>query len=416
MAEKILVISTYPPKGSLYNHPSSAVAGYTKNTLSFANAKNDFSFTVLADILDQPEKYQEDGQSIIRCWQRNTPQLYFSLLKEIFEERKARKIFIAFEWAMFGAKKWLMAFLPLFLVILTLSGRKVYFVSHGVLLNASLVSVQMGITPKSFRVKVWTVGLRALYFLVVLLSLKVVVFEEYLRLELLKLINLPGKIVTIPHGVSEPVKDELKRVKEKKDFMVESFGFLIWYKGSDWLVKEAENYFQKNPNSSVKLVMTGGATKTYKDQSYLNYIAEIYQQAKNSKGKIKVTGFLDEKEIPVYYNLADLLVLPYRVLVSASGPLSLVFTYQKPFLISESLKGYLCGEDFSRSLKKAGLTINDLTFSFKENALFEQIETLRKDPKKLEKIKKFSALMFEERNWPVIGEKYRKILKDEKIS
>lgn len=417
MAEKILVISTYPPKGSLYSHPSSAVAGYTENTLVHANADNVFSFVILADILENSEQYEESGFLVKRVWSRNSFQLFSELLSEINKNSEIKKVFFAFEWAMFGSKKWLMAFLPLFLLVLKVKGKKVYFVSHGVLLNAQLVSVQMGVKPDSLTAKVWTLGLRFLYFSIVLLSKKVVVFEEYLRKELLRLINKPEKIITIPHGVANAGRNDSETVvkKKKNEFIAESFGFLIWYKGSDFLVSEMASYFENNPESKMKLIMAGGATKTYKDLGYQKYISSIYDIAGKSRGKIEVTGFIEESKIADYYNMADLLILPYRVLVSGSGPLSLVFTYKKPFLISDNLKGYLQSDDFSESLDKAGLKIEDITFSLKDGDLSSKIEKMSNSPGLLDKIKNFSEFMYKKRNWVQVGKKYERLLKDEKV-
>lgn len=417
MAEKVLVISTFPPKGSLYNHPSSAVAGYTKNTLLHANADNVFSFVILADILENSEQYEEDEFSVSRCWKRNSLSLYFNLLSEISKNKDTKKILFAFEWAMFGAKKWLMAFLPLFLLLLKIKGKKVYFVSHGVLLNAQLVSVQMGVKSNSLTAKFWTFGLRFLYWSITLLSKRVVVFEEYLRKGLLKLINKPEKIITIPHGVVSAEGNNSKAVvkKKKNEFIVESFGFLIWYKGSDFLVSAMANYFEGHPESNIKLIMVGGATKTYKDLAYQKYVSSIYDIADKSGGKIEVTGFIEESKIADYYRMADLLVLPYRVLVSGSGPLSLVFTYKRPFLISDNLKGYIQSADFSDALGQAGLKIEDITFSLGNDDLSSKIEQVSNNPKILDKIKNFSELMYEKRNWVQIGRKYERLLQDEKI-
>ncbi|PIQ70431.1 hypothetical protein COS55_01235 [Candidatus Shapirobacteria bacterium CG03_land_8_20_14_0_80_40_19] len=410
MAEKILVISTFPPKGTLYNHSSSAVAGYTKNTLVWANEPDkNFSFTVLADILDSEEEYEDNDIKVKRIWKRNSFSLFSSIYNEIVQNKDIRKIFFAFEWAMFGSKKYLMGFLPILLLLLRLQGKKIYFVSHGVLLNAGLVSIQMGVRENSLKAKIWSLGLKILYFFIILLSDKVVVFEEYLRQELLKLIPNSSKILTINHGVETKTDSSLSK-KKTDEFAVQSFGFLIWYKGSDWLVEEMANYFKNNPNSKIRLTMVGGATKTYTDLNYKNYIDKIYDTAEKSDGKVQITGFIKEKEIADYFQKADLFILPYRVLVSASGPLSLAFTYRKPFLISENLKGYCLSNDFSQSLTQTGLSIKDLVFSMSGNGLPNKIENLIKDNNMLEKIQRFSELMYEKRKWPVIGKKYADVL------
>ena len=64
---KLLVISSYPPKGTLHGNKYSAVASYTKNTLnSIDKASNKkIEYLVLADILDKSEEYKEDNKKVL---------------------------------------------------------------------------------------------------------------------------------------------------------------------------------------------------------------------------------------------------------------------------------------------------------------------------------------------------------------
>jgi len=60
-------------------------------------------------------------------------------------------------------------------------------------------------------------------------------------------------------------------------------------------------------------------------------------------------GFLDEKDLPVYFGAADLVVLPYRTFMSSSGPLSLAQAMGKPFILSEEAARVLKTQDFKES-------------------------------------------------------------------
>lgn len=424
MLDRVLVISTFPPKGETYNHPGSAVASYTKNTLvSILKAGSDFDFKVLADQLNGSESYKEEGIEVSRCWQKNNFSVYSQLLRAITNERSAKKVFLAFEWSVFGRKRWLLSGIPFFLLILKLLGKKVYFVAHGILLDASLVVEQVGIKKNSLSARVYTLGLRFIYWSAVLLCHRVVAFEENLRRQLVSLSGKPEKIVTIPHGVEEvkglPSKeDSRKKIKistlslSKGDILIVCFGFLTWYKGSDWLVKTMAKYFKQNPASNLRLLMVGGATKTYADDPvYQKYINEIKKAAEEVGDKIEITGFVDEKEIASYYGAADLIVFPYRVFVSSSGPLSLAFSYKKPVLLSFPLLAYAETLDVAEALSEVGLEINDFSFQLEERDLIEKFIELIENKRKIEKVSLFSEKMLLKRQWSEIGERYEKLLK-----
>lgn len=419
MPEKIIVISTYPALGSVHNHPFSAVASYTKNTLLSVNKeKNEFSFIVLADKLEgSEEQYNEGEVKIVRCWERNDPLSFIKIYQQISKLKSAKKIFFAFEWAMFGKKKWLLGLIPFFLIALKMAGKKIYFVSHGVLLDANLVSIQMGVKKGSLKADFWSIGLKMLYWSIIRLSAKVIVFEEFLRRELLKLTNKAEKIVTIPHGVEVSkrtrVNSDFRKTHgiKEDDFLIICFGFLTWYKGSDFLVSAMKDYFSKNPKAKVKLLMVGGPTKTYKDDPvYEKYISAINTCASETKGQVKITGFVDEKEIGAYFKVSDLVIFPYRVLLSASGPLSWTFTFKKPFIFSKDLKGYFLDEDFRQALTQASVGEEEMSFNLDNESLFSKIEEIRKNPEKLEKFQKVSQSLLEERQWPKIGARYYHLL------
>lgn len=417
MAKSLLVVSTYPPQGSLHGNKFSAVARYTKSTL-LSMGKN-FSFEVLADKLPgEKDQYQEENVKVWRCWERGSQFLLFEIFRKILAFGR-REILFCFEWGMFGRNLLNLVFLPLFLIILRLTGRKIYFVSHGVLLDYNQVAPQLGDQSKSWKIKFGTFGLRTLYFFILLCSQKVVVFEEYLREELLGLFNCSNKIVTIPHGVDRSgeifSKNEAKKklgLKENQIILI-SFGFLVWYKGSDWLIQTLARFFEKHPNSKLKLLMVGGESQIHKkDPIYINYLNQLYKFEKQFPEKIKITGFVPEDKIGLYFSAADLVILPYRVLVSASGPLSFVFSYKKAFLLSDRLKGYVFGEDFRESLAKFGLKFEEISFPLEEVKFVERVESVIGNQKRLEEIKNLSGDLCQKRSWPIIGKRYQKLFKD----
>ncbi len=415
--EKVLVISTYPPKGSLYGHKLSAVASYAKNTLTSIKDL-EIEFVVLADKNQDPDSYREGNVCLRRVWSTDDYFVLWRLVREIRKHQDAKTIFVEFEWTMFGKRMWLSGFFPLFLLALNLMHKHVIVVTHAVLLDAAEVSGQIGSSSGSLRVRLLSLGLKCLYWTIVRLSKKVVVFEEHLRSRLIGLAGRDKKIVTIPHGVEivrykyPPSVAKHKLGLTTDEFVVMAFGFHVWYKGTDWIASQFADFFQANPDSKLVLYLVGGPSPKYLDDSvYQNFLSKIDRAAKSSKGKIKVTGFVDEQDIGLYYAASDLVVLPYRVFVSSSGPLSLAFSYAKAFLLSQPLHDYFETDDFARSAKASAVKCDECVFSFREGELLDLIKKVKSDKAKRQKLEKFSRLMAESRSWSKTGQKYRQMIK-----
>lgn len=415
MKEEILVISTYPPKGTIYGSKFSAVASYTKNTLRFMD--KEFSFRVLADKLsDEEKRYQEENVEVIRCWQRGAPSLLFSILRQIIMDGE-RKILFCFEWGMFGRNLLSLALMPLFLILLRIMGKEIYLVCHGVVLNCAKVAPQLGQKKDSIKTKTFSLGLKFLYLSIVVLSKRVIVFEESLRQDLIKSFKNEEKILTIPHGVDGPINflkktEARKKLNFKKDeFLLLCFGFLAWYKGSDWIIKTMAHYFKKNPNAKMRLLMVGGESKVHKsDPVYRKYLDRLYKIEQASGGKILITGFVPEKKIGLYFTASDLVVLPYRVVVSASGPLSFVFSYRKPFLLSKNLSSYFKANDFKSALVETGVKEEEITFSLNSEVFAQKIKKIA-TANKFSSLAKLSSVMAQKRDFRTLANKYEFVIR-----
>lgn len=419
---EILVISTYPPRGSIHGNPFSGVASYSKNTLLAINqnlkAGEKVTFTVLADILDQPERFQEQSIKVIRCWHRNQLKTLWSIGREARKHPQAKKVFLALELGMFGRRKVNLALLPLLFIGLRLAGKRIYFVNHSVIYRVEGIGQQLGI-KSPLKAKLLSQLLKIYYRILISLSEKVVAFEEYLRQELIAIGVPKEKITTIAHGVHEIKKVPNQGQARKKlglnenDFIVLCFGYLIWYKGSDLLIKAFKNQVRnqaksKNQSKKLKLIMAGGESRIHQnDPSYRSYLNDLYQQAQEAGSRVEVTGFLPEEKIADYFAAADLVVLPYRTLISASGPLSFALAYRKPFLISQALGGYAQEKNLKKGLKKADLKLNEITFPLTESGVIKKIIKWQKNTELLEKGKKLSGCLYQKRRWPEIGKQYK---------
>lgn len=418
--KNIVFISNYPPRGSVHGSHFGGVASYTKNTIksitkAFNQDNKEVNFIVLADRFNGYKNYKEANVEVNRCWSRNDWFLLDKLLLQVLKIRNSKDVFIAFEFSIFGLNKFVTFSIPFFILFLRLFGKRVFLVSHHVLTDINKVDGQLGIKENSVSSNLYSLILRLFYKLIVAFSNKVVVFEEYLSQELIELGVNKNNLITINHGV-EQVKSKLSKAKARKklgisekDFIVLNFGFIAWYKGSDWVVETFKSLIDKKMvKNNVRLIMAGGFSRNHKDNPVYNKMYEkIEDTADSYYDRIELTGFVPEDKINLYFEACDVVVLPYRVMLSASGPLSLALSYKKPFVLSDNLSGYIKNKDFKKSLKDSNLTKSDLFFALNEKSFLKKID-LRKET--LLKLTNFSTNLANVRSWDSIGRQYGKLI------
>jgi len=414
--ENLIVVSSYPEKGLVHGIKTVGVASYAKNTLlSLSKAFGEkINITVLAEKLPKQENlYKEKNITVKRCWQRNSWTSWYQIYKEI-RKQKCKKILFEFEMAMMGspAKN---IFFPLFLLILKLSGKQVYVVIHQVVLNFEEMSGHLGTKDKSFKNKLLSIFSKLFFSLAVRLSFRTIVFEQFLK-DRLATISPMEKIVVIPHGVEKDKITTNKGKARKKfgykdsDFIMAIFGYLAWYKGTDWLAEIVSEKIKTSPQTNIRLIIAGGPNPNHKNKSfYQKYLKNLETIAKKHP-EISITGFVDQKDITAYYQAADVMVYPYRTGMSSSGPLAMAFTNHKPFLVSEPLSQLLDTADILNEMRKSELKKNDLSFSLDEKSFWTKIENLQNNKQLAKKLSLLGHEITQSRSWDNIGLMYKKLL------
>ena len=407
--KNITVISSYPAKNSVHGKTTVGVASYSKNTLNALKsaAKETISITVLAEKLNREHNYTHNSIRVKRVWSRNTFSIFPNLLKYLWKNKNASTIVIEFELAMFGELLYLIPF-PLFLLALRLMQKKIVIVLHQVLPEIESIGPHINLSTHSFKGQSVNISLRLFYATLLLLSNKIIVFEPILKEKLSRFGGIKN-VSVIPHGVENFLNKPAKRVarknlKLKDEFVVVVFGYLAWYKGTDWILNAFQTIKKQKKNSKVRLILAGGANPNHEEKEYYaRYIAGLTREVQNLD--ITITGFIPEEKIADYYQAADAIVLPYRAHMSSSGPLALAFSFKKPFLISFALKEVLNQEDIAEILKK--LKIKPETLIFKEVEDFsEKLNNIKKNQKLRQKLSLLSKEIAIKRNWDVIGKKY----------
>ena len=135
--------------------------------------------------------------------------------------------------------------LPFFLLILRLFGKKIYCVCHQVIADLNTVSGHINLQENGWRIWILNIFQKIFYLLMFIPINKAIVFDDALKIRLQRIIK-HLRIVVIPLAVElfntlvtrEQARKQLNIPEE--NFVLLCFGFLAWYKGTDWLIQEFE--------------------------------------------------------------------------------------------------------------------------------------------------------------------------------
>lgn len=403
--ESTLFISSFPEKNVRYSKKVCAVGGFTKNTIEALQRLNPLKkyVVVTVKIGKKTEIYEENNILVLRILDRDNPLSYLPTLKKLLSFTQIKTIVTEFEFGSFGGIQNASLFL-LIPLILRVFGKSQIFVLHQVIENLDELIGHLGWSKDDIRKIVFNPLLGLFYYFVHLLSDKVVVTEEVFKDRLVRIVGKTRKVITIPHGVdtnipivdSDSAKKQLHYSKGTK--VVLYFGYLSWYKGADLFFK----YANKIKNKNIQFIMAGGPSFTNVEKPhYKKYLDNFKKHTKN----IHITGFVPEEKIPLYFSAADLVVLPYRTMMSSSGPLSLAFSFEKPLILSNKMIHYMKTSDFSEGRKKVSLNLLDVFFPLNQRGFEEKV--LHRNTKTL---KMFSTYMKAARSYDAIAKKYEKLI------
>src|SRR3989339_1274085 len=358
--DSLIVISSYPEKNTRYSEKVCAVGGFTKNiTDNLPNHKIIFT-TKLGYKKD--EVYEEKNSLIYRIFKRNDLGSFIKLFLAIKQFTHVNKVLIQFEFSSFGDIYTTVLF-PILLLSLKLLGKKVYFVFHQVIFDLNNLTEYLGWEKNDWRLPYFNFFLKLFYQTNVVLSEKTIVLEEEFKQRLLKISAQPNKIIVIPHGVDTKLKIINQKLAKNK-LKIENkptvlyFGYLTWYKGADLMIEIAK------ANKNINFIIAGGPSFTQKNKAHYQKYLRIFNYLPKN---LKITGFVKERQIPLYFSASDLVILPYRSMISSSGPLSLAFSFEKPMILSNKLKSYLKSKDFNKNLKNIGLNEKYMFKDFEKN-------------------------------------------------
>ncbi|MEA2057047.1 MAG: glycosyltransferase [Patescibacteria group bacterium] len=419
--ETVAVISLYPKKGEVYSVGASGVASYTKNVVS----KLKHPVLVLADIwqqatsskkqTDNEQQYQEDNSLVLRVWQRGQAAMWLQILKVLTQFNQIKTLLIHFDFSMYDGIFTSALILP-FLAITRILGFKQVVVCHHVIKDVQKLSGQVGLgqgfkdTIKAF---IYNLIFKCFYWLLGKVAAKVVVLEEPLKQRLVEIIP-EHKISVIPHAVDTQLEKSTKKEARQRlgyrqdESVVMFFGYVNWFKGADFFAQAVKDINKLN-GKKTRFVMAGGESPTLKNKHYYQQFFQQVVSTVNQGQSLELTGYVPQEKIADYFAAADLVVFPYREFMCASGVMSLVFSYQKPFIISDHLNSMLKAPDLSQALQETELQSMDLRFLMNKRSLLEVMEKVLQNGIKA-KMRKMAGIIRAQRSFAATTDNYEFVL------
>ncbi len=410
------MVSPYPKKDELYSAGTSGVASYAKNIASHMTG----DVVVLADYEKKPEIYEEGNVLVVRCFKRNNPRMWMDILKTLQKIKSTKKILIQYDFAVYGNVLTTFTVLP-FLSLLKILGYQTSVVVHHVVVDVFKLQGHLGLRDTisdKMKGKLFNQFFHIFYKILGMLADNIIVLEEALKKMLGKMIS-SEKVFAVPHGVDIDMIPQVKTNARKalgfgdNEYVVMFFGYVNWFKGADFFV-DAFSDVKNMLGKKVRFVLAGGESPTMKNRGYYqDYFSEILRKIYSSHN-IEMTGYIPQNQIASYFAAADLVILPYRNFMTASGVLSLIFSYKKPFIISEELKGMFESEDFIDALSRSGLNIEDVVFQLNKKSCIMITEKVLKNGLK-EKMIHMAELIREKRAYENTALKYANIMQRKSV-
>lgn len=158
----------------------------------------------------------------------------------------------------------------------------------------------------------------------------IIVHCEHSRSEIISAFKIKDnfKISVIPHGNFSDLNKKIITKNEAKnklnlnpdDFIFLFFGLIRPYKGVTELIRTFKEIDERNS----QLIITG----KIRNQDYGNFLRKLAQDKSNIKIKLQ---FVTEDQIQIYFNAADVVILPYRHILN-SGNAILSASFGKPII------------------------------------------------------------------------------------
>lgn len=376
-----LVVSAWPEK-----HTNHGIAWYTKLVTTAQTRRHGIRFVVLAERGEDnaPRLYESGRILVLRVFDNTHHNLYPTILTWLGTFTRVRFVTVHSE---FGVNAGLIHYLLLipFLALIRLAGRQVTYFAHNVITDVSFLRAHLNIGENPYIIDFLNLAIKLHTKILAAIVNRVAVLDDVLKRRLTGLIP-SKKIVSLAIPV-EHKRLSLSPIEAKKRLgldptkpVIMAFGFLSAYKGTDLMVSAFNAWTARQKNKqSMHLILAGGPAHSLADRPYY---MKWYEKLLTFIGKnpaIRLTGFVQEKDIPLYFAAADLVVLPYRGIMGASGVLTHILSYRKPFMVSTAMKEIIHSNDIKDATRSCKFPVNRMVFDVNDAGIAKIYRTVQSD-------------------------------------
>ena len=263
---------------------------------------------------------------------------------------------------------------PLLLFLTKMKGIKIVLTFHNIFVHKQNSKWKLIDFPYETRIPFFLLKIFETIFMKLVCSLAdmIIVEADMGKLSLIEHTNVPSKKITvIPFGVSNKTRsDEIKKEKMIQKFhgkkIILNFGVISPRKSIELIIKAFSEISEKIPEHV--LVIAGKSPNEYR-----NYEERMRQLVRtlNMDEKIIFTGFLQDEEIDVLFEIAESVLFIYQQMGSNSSySLFIALQHQKP-IISTNIETFheILGKDYDAYVEVDNTSqIADKIFQLSTNA------------------------------------------------
>lgn len=341
----ILHISTYPEQWLTYTKKS-GVASYLKKLLT--SKKSSYQMTVLCEEDQGYQRYKEDNLTIIR-WRKRWLSAIIDIVNHL---RKHRYNVIHIQHELHFRWSTIVGYMVLLLPVLFGRKKTTWIITSHHAIDYSTINQEF-VKNHGQKIPVWLVKtwFRVLYRLYHSRD-QIIVHEDIHRSRLINYYGLDAHTIqVIHHGVDQTPNVDSSLAKQTlwispKTKVIFTMWYVTWYKDLSVLIQWYAHRLSNNPDS-ILIIWSWPEKKSLNNHEYMDYYQSLQDMARDliPADKYKRLWFIDQEDIATYYGASDVVVLPYRYTLSASGPMAIAIAYEKPFLASRCFQDYFV--DFS---------------------------------------------------------------------
>lgn len=387
--QTVLVISKYPVADQPASHHG--VATYTRNLLTALAKQTTTRFVVLVEDTFCQEPYLDNKQILVIPAFSDGYLYPAQILQAITAFSQIKLIHIHSEFITSGKPLQMALLMPL-LLGLKLLRKQVFFTAHNVIDNFEFIASHLGRSRQDWLLQLLQYLMPWYYWLLSQLVTSVVALDNSVEQRLQRV--MPARKLTLsPHWVHPQAITERKRAYWRKkmeytsdDLVIVCFGFMTKYKGVDWLVEAVEHAHLHAKGKQIKLILAGGRASSQAGKAHYEQFYQQLAERVAKSGHTVLTGFIPENEIARYFAVADLVVLPYRGILGASGSWAQALAHGKPFLLSQELAAYTQSQDVTEAVAEAGLQAEELLFTRHKRHFTTMLQQLIDQPQKLHQL------------------------------